>query len=93
MVKYTNTRVPASRELATTVLIFETRRNINETRDRRSNRREKGPRHRVSSPRPSFRSFVPFFFPFALSCKFRFAGIPAAVRSGPQTASGALAHR
>lgn len=55
----THTHYRISRELATTVLIFETRRNINETRDRRSNPREKGPSSCIIAPSfPSiFRSF------------------------------------
>lgn len=67
----------------TVTLIFETRRNINETRDRRFNPREK-------SPVVVHRQVVPFdlsFLFFTLLRGFRLAGIPAAVRSGPQTTS------
>lgn len=66
-------------------MVFETRRNINETRDRRSNPREKGPvvvYHRRVVPFD-----LSFLFFRTLSRGFRLAGIPAAVRSGPQTAS------
>lgn len=66
-----HTRYGISRELATTLLIFETRRNINETRDRRSNAREKGPvvvHHRRVVPFDL--SFL--FFALSLSLSRRF---------------------